>query len=57
MKAMSSHVEGKASSAHYPPLQLELPFKASGCLQRATVPVAHQLRLQDVVELGYTLLV
>ena len=59
VKAMPLHVEGIASGAHYVPVQLRLPFKASECLQleRATVPVAHQcrhVRLQDGVELGYT---
>ena len=57
VKALPWHVEGIASGEHYAPVQLGLPFNASECLQRATVPVAHHVRLQDVVGLGYSPLV
>ena len=57
MKAMTLNLEVIASGAHYASVQLGLPFKASECLQRATVPVTHHVRLQDVVDLGYTPLV
>ena len=34
-----------------------MPSKASECLKRAAVLVAHHTRFQDVVEFGYTPLV